>query len=75
MNQPFTVPLFLPRVASDQSQPSGWRTTSARRPWPVLRRRPSAVPVASRAEQVSTPPSAAGPAAPAAPAAPADGPD
>ena len=61
MNQPFTVPLFLPRVASDQSQPTGWRTASTRRPWPVLRRRTVAVPVASRAEQVSTAPSAAEP--------------
>jgi len=30
MNQPFTVPLFLPRQASDHSQSSGWRTVSAR---------------------------------------------
>ena len=61
MNQPFTVPLFLPRVASDQSQPTGWRTASARRPRPALGRRTVAVPVASRAEQVSTAPSAAEP--------------
>ena len=28
MNQPFTVPLFLPRVTSDHSQPRRWRTAS-----------------------------------------------
>jgi len=30
MNQPLTIPLFLPTVTSDHSQPKGWRT--ARRP-------------------------------------------
>jgi hypothetical protein len=30
MNQPFTVPLFLPRKASDHSQLSRWRTVRAR---------------------------------------------
>jgi EmrB/QacA subfamily drug resistance transporter len=29
MNQPFTAPLFLPRVSSDYSQPTRWRTASA----------------------------------------------
>ena len=28
MNQPLTVPLFLPRIASDQSQSKGWRTAT-----------------------------------------------
>ena len=56
MNQPFTVPLFLPRVSSDYSQPR-WHTTRGadRRPWgrlrglgaPLRRRRPMA-----RAESV-----------------------
>jgi EmrB/QacA subfamily drug resistance transporter len=32
MNQPFTVPLFLPRTASDHSQVRRWRTATAR-PW------------------------------------------
>jgi len=32
MNQPFTIPLFLPRTASDHSQVRRWRTASAR-PW------------------------------------------
>ncbi len=29
MNQPFTVPLFLPRKASDYSQPNRWRSVPA----------------------------------------------
>ena len=40
MNQPLTVPLFLPRVTSDYSQPKRWRTAaspdSGRVPWGLL---------------------------------------
>jgi EmrB/QacA subfamily drug resistance transporter len=35
MNEPFTVPLFLPRVTSEQSQPS--RRRGAARRWPSVR--------------------------------------
>ncbi len=33
MNQPFTVPLFLPRKASDYSQPNRWRSVPAAGWW------------------------------------------
>ncbi len=54
MNQPLTVPLFLPRVASDQSQRKYWRTATTGRRWARLRRRPEAAPSVARAQQVST---------------------
>ena len=56
MSQPFTVPLFLPRVASDQSQPKGWRTATSRRPWSRLVRRTSDVPNVAVAEQTAPAP-------------------
>jgi len=57
MNQPFAVPLFLPRIASDQSQPRGWRTAAPRRRWAGPGRRTgAAVPTVAVAEQVSSAP-------------------
>ena len=32
MNQPFAVPLFLPRPSSDHSQPKAWRTAASHHP-------------------------------------------
>ncbi len=70
MNQPLTVPLFLPRIASDQSQSKGWRTATTGRRWAGVRRRPSALPVLARAEQTTPVPVGAKPEpAPVAPAA------
>ncbi len=44
MNQPLTIPLFLPRQASERSQPFGWRTVSARRRLASLRHRSTSAP-------------------------------
>ena len=54
MSQPITVPLFLPRVASDQSQTRGWRTATSRRS--RLVRRSSDVPTLAAAGQSASSP-------------------
>ncbi len=56
MNQPLTIPLFLPRQASEQSQPFGWRTVSARRRLASLRHRASD----ARSDQAAMTPASAG---------------
>jgi EmrB/QacA subfamily drug resistance transporter len=43
MNQPYVTPLFLPRVASDQSHTNRWRTVSGSSPVQGLRSRMSGV--------------------------------
>ncbi len=68
MNQPLTVPLFLPRIASEQSQPNVWRTATSRRRWGVLRRRSDVPPTVTRVERVSVvPETMEGPTDPAVP--------